>query len=166
VRFRPLARRGLLLPVVGLTLVALLAAGSYGAPLAAGQVARSSPAASRSAIKADWEAFFSSKTPVARRVKLLQDGNSFAKIIKAQAASPLASAAGVKVTKVVLVSSSRAKVTYSIVVGGVPALSNQAGVAVFQGGIWKIGVASFCGLLAVENGGKTSSLPAACRAAK
>jgi hypothetical protein len=66
---------------------------------------------------------------------------------------------------VVLVSPAQAKVTYSILLGGQPALSHQTGVAVKQGGTWKVGVASFCGLLAVENGGKTSGLPAACKSA-
>jgi hypothetical protein len=56
-------------------------------------------------------------------------------------------------------------VTYNILLGGQPALSNQSGVAVKQAGTWKVGVASFCGLLAVENGGKTSGLPAACKSA-
>ena len=44
-------------------------------------------------------------------------------------------------------------------------LSNQTGVAVLQNVVWKVGIASFCGLLALENGGKTSGLPAACKAA-
>ena len=51
------------------------------------------------------------------------------------------------------------------VIGGQSALANQAGVAVLQDGTWKVGLASFCGLLALENGGKTSGLPAACKSA-
>jgi hypothetical protein len=117
------------------------------------------------AITADWEAFFSPKTPVAKRVSLLQDGQTFASVIKSQAGSGLASSATAKVTKVAVVSPSQAKVTYTILLGGQPALSNQSGVAVKQGGTWKVGVASFCGLLTVENGGKTSGLPAACKSA-
>ena len=116
-------------------------------------------------IKANWEAFFSPKTPVAKRVSLLQDGQTFASVIRSQAGSGLAASASAKVTKVTLVSPTQAKVTYSILLGGQPALSNQAGVAVKQGGTWKVGVASFCGLLAVENGGKTTGLPAACKSA-
>ena len=77
----------------------------------------------------------------------------------------LASGIGAKVTKVTMVSPSQAKVTYSILIGGQPALSNQSGVAVYQDGTWKVGLASFCGLLALENGGKTSGLPAACKSA-
>jgi hypothetical protein len=117
------------------------------------------------AITANWEAFFSPKTPVAKRVSLLQDGQTFATVIKSQAGSGLASSATAKVTKVTVVSPSQAKVTYTILLGGQPALSNQSGVAVKQGGTWKVGVASFCGLLTVENGGKTSGLPAACKSA-
>ena len=64
-----------------------------------------------------------------------------------------------------MVSPSQAKVTYSILIGGQSALANQAGVAVYQGGTWKVGLASFCGLLTLENGGKTSGLPAACKSA-
>ena len=113
-------------------------------------------------VKANWEAFFNPKTPVAKRVSLLQDGQTFSTVIKAQAGSGLASSASAKVTKVTVVSPSQAKVTYSILLGGQPVLSGRTGVAVKQGGTWKVGVASFCGLLTVENNGKTSGLPAAC----
>ena len=116
-------------------------------------------------VKANWEAFFNPKTPVAKRVSLLQNGQAFASVIRSQAGSGLASSASAKVTKVTVVSPTQAKVTYSILVGGQPALSNQTGVAVKQGGTWKVGLASFCGLLTVENGGKTTGLPAACTSA-
>ena len=144
------------------------------APSSSASAASSAPATSASpvsssgataAITADWVAFFSPKTPVAKRVSLLQDGQTFQSVIKSQAGSGLAASATSKVTKVTLVSPTQAKVTYSILLGGQPALSNQAGVAVKQGGTWKVGVASFCGLLTVENGGKTSGLPAACKSA-
>jgi hypothetical protein len=130
----------------------------------------SSPAASASSstqsiIAANWTAFFNPKTPIAKRISLLQDGQEFAAIITSQASSGLASAVSAKVTKVTLVSPTQAKVTYSILESGQPVLSNQTGVAVYQDGTWKVGIASFCGLLAMENGGKTSSLPAACKAA-
>ncbi len=122
-------------------------------------------AAAKDAVAANWTAFFDAKTPVAKRVSLLQDGSQFASIISAQAGSGLASAASAKVTKVTLVSATQASVTYSILVGGQTALPHQAGVAVYQDGTWKVGVASFCGLLTLENSGKTSSLPPACKSA-
>ncbi|HEY2552767.1 MAG TPA: hypothetical protein VGI64_19535 [Streptosporangiaceae bacterium] len=114
-------------------------------------------------ITANWVAFFSPKTPVAKRVSLLENGQQFASVIKSQAGSPLASSSSAKVTKVSVTSATQAKVTYSILVGGTPALANQAGVAVLQGGTWKVGDASFCGLLILENNGKTSGLPPACQ---
>ena len=139
-------------------------------PGASSKPATSAPVATASSsatavIAANWTAFFNAKTPVAKRISLLQDGQALAPVIKDQAGSGLASQASVKVTKVTLVSATQAKVTYSILVNGQPALSHQTGVAVYSGGTWKIGVASFCGLLALENGGKTSSLPAACQTA-
>jgi hypothetical protein len=130
----------------------------------------SSPAVSATAkavaqIKANWIAFFNPKTPVAKRISLLQDGQAFASTIKAQARSAMASQASATVTKVTLVSATEAKVVYTILVNGKPELPNQTGVAVYQNRTWKVGMASFCGLLTLENGGKTSGLPAACKAA-
>ena len=115
-------------------------------------------------IAANWAAFFNAKTPVAKRVSLLQDGSTFSSIIKSQAGSGLAAEATAQVTKVTVITSSEAEVTYSILVGGTPELKNQKGTAVLQAGTWKVGVASFCGLLTLENGGSASSLPAACKA--
>src|ERR1700722_14736148 len=136
---------------------------SSSAPASSASPASSSGAAST--IAANWATFFNAKTPVAKRVSLLQDGQTFQSIIKSQAGSGLAASASAKVTKVTMVSSTQAKVTYSILIGGQSALANQAGVAVLQDGTWKVGLASFCGLLAVENGGKKSGLPAACKSA-
>jgi hypothetical protein len=125
----------------------------------------SSSATAQSQIKANWMAFFNPKTPVAKRISLLQDGQEFASVIKSQASSSLASQASAKVTKVTVVSATQATVTYSILEGGKTVLANQKGVAVYQDGTWKVGIASFCRLLTLENGGKTSSLPAACKVA-
>jgi hypothetical protein len=112
-------------------------------------------------IKANWVAFFDAKTPVAKRVGLLQNGAAFASIIKSQASSSLAAATS-SVSAVTVESPSQAKVTYSILVSGTPALKNQPGVAVDQGGVWKVGDQSFCALLTVENSGKA---PSACASA-
>lgn len=138
------------------------------APSSSAAAPSSAPASSSgttSTIAANWAAFFNAKTPVAKRISLLQDGQTFASVIRAQAGSGLAASATAKVTKVTIVSPSQAKVTYSILIGGQSALSGQSGVAVLQAGTWKVGLASFCGLLTLENGGKTSGLPAACKSA-
>ncbi len=122
-------------------------------------------AADQKEIAANWTAFFSAKTPVSQRVSLLQDGSQFASVIQAQATSPLALAASAKVTKVTVITSSQAQVTYNILESGTLALGNQTGEAVYQNKTWKVGVASFCALLTLEAGGSTSSLPAACKSA-
>ncbi len=47
--------------------------------------ASTSAAAAVTQIKTNWETFFNPKTPVAQRVSLLQNGQAFEPIIKAQA---------------------------------------------------------------------------------
>jgi hypothetical protein len=144
------------------------AAASSSAPASSAAPSSSAPASSAAAastIAANWTAFFNAKTPVAQRANLLEDGQDFAAIIKAQATSPLASAATAKVTKVTVTSPTQATVVYNIVVAGQSALSNQSGTAVLQGGTWKVGLTSFCGLLSLEAGGKTTGLPAQCKTA-
>jgi hypothetical protein len=89
----------------------------------------------------------------------------FAAVIKAQQRSPLAQGATAKVNGVVLTSPTKATVAYDILLNGTPALPNQQGQAIYQDGIWKVGDSSFCGLLKLENSGKTTGLPALCKAA-
>jgi hypothetical protein len=127
--------------------------------------ASSATTADEKAISANWTAFFNPKTPVAQRVKLLQDGSAFASVIQSQAGSALAGSASAQVTKVTVITTSEAAVTYNVLLAGTPALKNQAGTAVYQDGTWKVGVASFCGLLSLENGGKSSGLPSVCKSA-
>jgi hypothetical protein len=131
--------------------------------------ASSSPPASNSAaastIAANWTAFFDAKTPVAKRISLLEDGQDFATIIKSQAGGGLAAAASAKVTAVTVTSPSQATVGYNILLAGQTALPNQSGTAVLQGGTWKVGLSSFCSLLKLEAGNKTGGLPTQCRAA-
>jgi len=85
-------------------------------------------------------------------------------VIRSQASSSLAAHASVTVSSVTLVSATRAKVVYTLLEDGTPVRARQLGVAVYQDGTWKVGVATFCSLLAIENGGRTSLLPAACKA--
>jgi hypothetical protein len=118
-------------------------------PSAAGLAAASSTSPATQ-IKTNWLAFFSGSTSADRKIALVQDGPSFAKVIKSQASSPLAQSVTAKVSKVVVDSKSSASVNYSLNLGGKPALSDQKGVAIFQGGTWKVGAQSFCSLLALE----------------
>jgi hypothetical protein len=180
-RFQPMTPRILLLPALaaGLGLLLVTGCGSSSPKPSPSPSASSSPtsstsggsggsSAAESAIKTNWVAFFSSSSPVAKRVSLLQDGSQFSSLISAQAKSSLASEASATVTKVSDITATQAKVSYSIDVAGESALSGQSGVAVYQDGTWKVGVASFCGLLQLE---KTSglirlpALPSACSSA-
>ncbi len=138
------------------------AAPSSAAPSSAAPSASGGSSAAVAQIKTNWEAFFNPKTPVSKRVSLLQNGSAFASIIQSQASSPLASSATSSVTAVTVESPARATVTYSILVGGTPQLKNQPGVAVYQSGTWKVGDQSFCALLTLENSGKA---PTACASA-
>jgi hypothetical protein len=110
------------------------------------------------AIKTNWEAFFSAKTPASKKISLLQNGQTFASVVEAQNSSSLASSATSTVSAVTLESPTQAKVTYSILIGGAPALKNQPGVSVLQNGTWKVGDQSFCALLTLENNGKAPSV--------
>lgn len=113
---------------------------------------------------ASWVKFFDGATPATQKVALLADGSQFASVIDAQAGSALAKSVKATVSKVVLVDSSHANVTYTVSLAGTPALTDQAGKAVLVSGTWKVSAASFCALLALENGGTTTGLPPACSA--
>lgn len=115
-------------------------------------------------VKQNWETFFNGSTDAAKKVALLQNGEQFQQAIQAQANSALAKSAGATVKNVVI-SGAQATVTYDVTLGGQPALTGQQGQAVLDGGTWKVSDASFCQLLALENGGSTSGLPPACGAA-
>ena len=187
-RFQLLARR-IAVPVMGLALTATAAAcsSSSSSTAAAPSASTSSPAPASSAtspsapasspaapsssapaaaggnakaqITANWEAFFNGKTGAAKKISLLQNGDKFSAIIKAQAGSGLASSAGAKVTAVVVNSATSATVSYNITLSGATALANQTGTAVYENGMWKVGDVSFCQLLKLENNG---TAPAAC----
>jgi hypothetical protein len=109
-------------------------------------------------IKTNWEAFFNGKTGATQKIALLQNGQTFASVIQAQAGTTIASGASAVVTAVVVESASTATVSYNVDLNGTPALSNQTGTAVYQDGMWKVGDVSFCALLTLENGGKAPSV--------
>lgn len=123
----------------------------------------SASASAVSEITANWEAFFSPSSSLSQRINLLQDGPQVQAAVKGLLGSSFASEASAKVTKVTLTSPTQATVIYTILVGGTPELKNQMGTAVYENGTWKVGVASFCNLAALANGGKTTGLPAPCQ---
>jgi hypothetical protein len=109
-----------------------------------------STTATQAKIKTDWVTFFSGTTTAKHKIALLQNGQSFAAVINQQASNSMSKSSGAKVLSVSVTSKTQAKVRYTITLGGQPALSNQTGVAVLQGGTWKVGDQSFCALLALE----------------
>jgi hypothetical protein len=122
-------------------------------------------AAAIALIKEDWAAFFDPKTDVGRRVALLQNGPAFRAALSAQAGTPLANEASARVATVTLSAATGATVVYDILLGGQPVLRNQIGTAVYESGTWKVGAASFCGLLSLENSGNKAAMPGACHVA-
>lgn len=70
----------------------------------------------------------------------------------------MARSTSVTVSRVQLPRTDVAKVTYTILLSGKPALPNQIGIAVRSAGRWRVSASSFCGLLALEG-----QQPAVCK---
>lgn len=182
-RIHHTARRTLLVPALGLALAATMTACSSGssttsstsvstppstpassapASTPASSAAASSPAASPAStftgtaalIEANWVKFFNGSTPAATKATLVQDGTKFLTLLEAQAKNPEGATAGASVQSITVTSSTQATVVYTILVSGTPMLSGQKGTAVLEGGVWKVGVASFCALAALQSNGK------------
>src|ERR1035441_3566222 len=75
------------------------ASGSAPASSASASASSATGSAAVQKITANWTAFFNAKTPTATRISLLQDGPTFASIIKAQAGPGRAAEGTAKSTK-------------------------------------------------------------------
>lgn len=115
-------------------------------------------AATTAAIRNAYVQLFAPDTPTAESIKVLQDGPKFRAALIAQSKSPLAENSSAKVTRVSLLSSDTAEVSFSILLSGSPILGGQTGYAVRQDGTWKVADKTFCGLLALNG-----NAPAACK---
>jgi hypothetical protein len=155
VRYAMTRRRKVTLGIAVLALAVVVVAALVGF---GGSGTKKSTTTQKVQVVQTWTAFFAGSTPASKKVQLLQDGPRFAPLIEAQAASPLAQQTNAVVTKVTLESPTRAKVVYTIMLAGKPALKNQVGTAVRVGGTWKVGDASFCALLSLQGG-----TPPVCR---
>jgi hypothetical protein len=105
----------------------------------------------QAAIQANWVAFFSGKTSAAQKIALLQDGQTFAGIVNDPANLQMGQSASATVHNVTI-SGTTAAVTYDVGISGF-GLTDQHGTAIYQDGIWKVGDASFCGLITLEHVG-------------
>jgi len=118
------------------------------------------------AIRANWETVFNGKAPIPRRLALVQDGPQVAAFVEAQAATSFGAAAAgstATISSVTISSPSQATVDYEVLLLGTPLLKNQVGTAVYLNGIWKVAIASFCGLTYLEYPKTSPKLPAICR---
>jgi len=96
----------------------------------------------------------------------VQDGSQVAAFVEAQAKTSFGQAATGSTATVSLVSitsPSQATVHYEVLLLGTPLLKNQVGTAIYQDGIWKVAIASFCGLAYLQYPKGSPKLPAVCR---
>ncbi len=118
------------------------------------------------AITGNWKTVFNGKAPIPRRLALVQDGPQVAAFVEAQAKTSFGTAATgstATVSLVAITSPSQATVHYQVLLLGTPLLKNQVGTAVYLNGIWKVAIASFCGLAYLEYPKGSAQLPAVCR---
>jgi hypothetical protein len=118
------------------------------------------------AITANWKTVFNGKAAIPSRSALVQDGPQVAAFVEAQAKTSLgAVAAGstATVSLVTITSPTQATVHYEVLLLGTPLLKNQVGTAVYLDGVWKVAIASFCGLAYLEFPKGSSQLPAVCQ---
>jgi hypothetical protein len=118
------------------------------------------------AITANWKTVFNGKAPIPSRSALVQDGSQVAAFVEAQAKTSLGAAAtgsSATVSSVTITSPAQATVHYEVLLLGTPLLKNQTGTAVYTGGVWKVAIASFCGLAYLEFPKGSPQLPAVCQ---
>ena len=116
-----------------------------------------SGAAAVAAIKKNWVTFFDGKNSIATKEKYVEGGSKFASVLQATASTGANASATVQ--SVTVTSPTEATVHYTVLLSGAPVLTKQKGTAVYQDGTWKVSTTSFCGLAALESGGKA---PAGC----
>jgi hypothetical protein len=113
--------------------------------------------ATRKAVTVAYKAFFSSTTSAAESETVLQHGASFRPTLQKEATGSHAQKSSATVSTVT-VSGDLARVTFTILQGGVPLLPNTHGFAVRESGKWKVAAQTFCDLLALEG-----TAPPACK---
>ena len=126
----------------------------------------SSGPAAVAAIVTNWKTVFNGKAALPSRLELLQDGPQVEAFVEAQAKTSFGAAAAgstATISSVKITSPSHATVDYEVLLLGTPLLKHQVGTAVYVSGVWKVGIASFCGLTYLEYPKTSPKLPAVCR---
>ena len=145
--------------LVALLVVLVLALAACGSKSSAAVTPSPTPASTESAIASAWQRFFAGATPASQKVALLQNGQRYAAIVRAESRIPFVKAVAAKVASVTVTSPTAATVKYSILAEGVTVLSGLTGQAVKQAGVWKVGTKSFRELLSLEKKGSSPSSP-------
>jgi hypothetical protein len=152
----------------------LAACGSGGSHQSTAQPTASATAAAEpasgpaavAAITANWKTVFNGKAPILSRSALVQDGSQVAAFVEAQAKTSFGAAATgstATISSVTITSPAQATVHWELLLLGTPLLKNQVGTAVYVDGVWKVAIASFCGLAYLEFPKGSPQLPAVCR---
>jgi hypothetical protein len=118
------------------------------------------------AIRANWETVFNGKASIPSRLALVQDGSQVTAFVDAQAKTTFGAAAAgssATISGVTITSPAQATVHYEVLLLGTPLLKKQVGTAVYLNGVWKVAIASFCGLTYLEYPKGSPKLPAICR---
>ena len=113
-------------------------------------------ATEKATIAANWARFFLPATSMADRIALLENGATLQQALEQRAKDPLQQQASATVKAVELTAPDRAAVTYDVLLNGSLALPDAQGIAVLQGGVWKVGAESFCALISL---GATGPIP-------
>jgi hypothetical protein len=107
-------------------------------------------AAARKEVEKNWTAFFDPKTPTDEKVRLLENGEQMRPVLDAFSGDANAAKTSAKVKEVDFASATQANVTYDLVVGTSPALTDSKGSAVYQDGIWKVSRSTLCALVKIS----------------
>ena len=142
---------------LALVVAAGLALAGCGGSSHTATTAQAGAAQAQAQIKSAYEQFFSDRTDVPAKVRLLENGSSFEPLIFKFTNNPLAVRVKVTVPSVTLEGPSKAKVVYQVHFASV-SLPTKTGTAVKQNGRWKVGDATLCQLIALQG-----SAPSACK---
>lgn len=112
--------------------------------------ASTGPPSVTEAVTHSYERFFDGGTDADEKMAVLENGKAFAATINAQADSPMSKSTTATVSGVASTGTDHADVTYTILMGGKPALANQQGSAIYQDGTWKVTATTFCALLTLQ----------------
>jgi hypothetical protein len=118
---------------------------------AAAATAPADEAAARAEITKNWTTFFNSNTPNTKSKMLLENGTNLGpalrKAVQEDKATGGTRSANVK--KITFTSPTQANVTYGLHAAG--RILNASGIAVLQGGTWKVSDVTFCTLVVLGN---------------